>query len=131
MIGNATTWCAASPQPTSTRKGEPRGFGESIGHTRTATRWSSTPSGPTKNSYIDNFRTPSPRSAWVERFTSNRTETFDRDVKVAEPTLQRARGLMQQRWFKELPMLEPSCAENNRDFSNQGLFRCPSAKPDF
>jgi hypothetical protein len=40
---------------------------------------------------------------------------------------------MKQRWFKaEGPMRETICAENNKDYFNQGLFAVPEAeRPDF
>jgi hypothetical protein len=40
---------------------------------------------------------------------------------------------MEQRWFKvTAPMRETVCAENNRDYFNQGLFPVPEAeRPDF
>jgi hypothetical protein len=113
----------------------PSWFGESIGHYEDGTLVVDTVGLSTKNSYIDNFRTPHTEKLHVvERFTiepggKNMTAL----VTVEDPDTFNAPLTMQQRWFKaDGPMKETVCSENNGDYFNQGLFPIPeAAKPDF
>jgi hypothetical protein len=113
----------------------PSWFGESIGHYESGALVVDTIGLSTKNSYIDNFRTPHTEKLHVvERFTvdpdgKNLTAT----VTVEDPDTFNEPLTMQQRWFKvDAPMKETVCAENNLDYFNQGLFALPEAdKPDF
>jgi hypothetical protein len=111
-------------------------FGESIGHYENSnTLVVDTVGLSTKNSYIDNFRTPHTEKLHVvERFT------IDPDGKhltaiatVDDPDTFNAPLAMQQRWTKvNARMTESICAENNGDFYHQNLFPLPEAeKPDF
>jgi hypothetical protein len=115
---------------------KPSWFGESVGHYENGnTLVVDTIGLSTKNSYIDNYRTPhTDKLHVVERFT------IDPDGKgltavatVEDPDTFNAPLAMQQHWFKvEAPMRETVCAENNGDFYNQNLFPLPEAlKPDF
>jgi hypothetical protein len=113
----------------------PSWFGESIGRYENGALVVDTIGLSTKNSYIDNFRTPHTEKLHVvERFTidpdgKNLTAT----VTVDDPDTFNDPLTMQQRWFKvDAPMKETVCAENNLDYFNQGLFALPEAdKPDF
>jgi hypothetical protein len=115
---------------------KPSWFGESIGHYENGdTLVVDTIGLSTKNSYIDNFRTPHTEKLHVvERFTIDPDgQHLTAIVTVNDPDTFNAPLTMQQRWFKMAsPMLETICAENNVDFFNQGLFPLPEAvKPDF
>jgi hypothetical protein len=113
----------------------PSWFGESIGHYENGTLVVDTIGLSTKNSYIDNFRTPHTEKLHVvERFAidpdgKNMTAT----VTVEDPDTFNEPLTMQQRWFKaDGPMKETVCAENNLDYFSQGLFALPEANtPDF
>jgi hypothetical protein len=113
----------------------PSWFGESIGRYEDGALVVDTIGLSTKNSYIDNFRTPHTEKLHVvERFIidpdgKNLTAT----VTVEDPGTFNEPLTMQQRWFKvDAPMKETVCAENNLDYFNQGLFALPEAdKPDF
>jgi hypothetical protein len=113
----------------------PSWFGESIGHYENGTLVVDTVGLSTKNSYIDNFRTPHTEKLHVvERFSiepggKNMTAL----VTVEDPDTFNAPLTMVQRWFKvDSPIKETVCSENNLDYFNQGLFPIPeAAKPDF
>jgi hypothetical protein len=113
----------------------PSWFGESIGHYENGTLVVDTIGLSTKNSYIDNFRTPHTEKLHVvERFTVDPDgKNLTALVTVDDPDTFNAPLTMQQRWFKvNAPMKETVCAENNLDYFNQGLFPLPEAeKPDF
>ena len=103
---------------------------------RTATRSSIDTIGlSTKNSYIDNFRTPHTEKLHVvERFTIEPGgKNLTAIATVEDPDTFNAPLTMKQRWFKvDGSMEETVCAENNGDFFNQNLFPVPEAdKPDF
>ena len=115
---------------------KPSWFGESIGHYENGdTLVVDTIGLSTKNSYIDNFRTPHTEKLHVvERFTiSPDAKNLTAIATVDDPDTFNAPLVMQQRWFKvNNPMEETVCAENNFDFFSQGLFPLPVAdKPDF
>jgi len=115
---------------------KPSWFGESIGHYENGdTLVVDTVGLSTKNSYIDNFRTPHTEKLHVvERFTLEPDGKFlTAIVKVTDPDTFNEPLVMKQRWFKaESQMVETVCAENNLDFFNQNLFPLPEAtKPDF
>jgi hypothetical protein len=113
----------------------PSWFGESIGRYENGALVVDTIGLSTKNSYIDNFRTPHTEKLHVvERFTIDPDgKNLTAIVTVEDPDTFSAPLTMQQRWFKvDAPMRETVCAENNRDYFNQGLFPVPEAgKPDF
>jgi hypothetical protein len=114
----------------------PSWFGESIGHYENGdTLVVDTIGLSTKNSYIDNFRTPHTEKLHVvERFTiSPDAKNLTAIATVDDPDTFNAPLTMQQRWFKvNNPMEETACAENNDDFFHQNLFPLPEAKtPDF
>jgi hypothetical protein len=115
---------------------KPSWFGESIGRYENGdTLVVDTIGLSTKDSYIDNFRTPhSEKLHVVERFTvSPDRKTLTAIVTVNDPDAFNAPITMQQRWTKvDEPMGESICAENNLDFFNQNLFPIPTAdKPNF
>jgi hypothetical protein len=115
---------------------KPSWFGESIGHYENGdTLVVDTIGLSTKNSYIDNFRTPHTESLHVvERFTiAPDGKNLTAVATVEDPGAFNAPLTMQQRWFKVgAPMAETVCAENNDDFFHQNLFPLPEAKtPDF
>jgi hypothetical protein len=114
----------------------PSWFGESIGHYEGGnTLVVDTIGLSTKNSYIDNFRTPHTEKLHVtERFTVNPDgKGLTALATVEDPDTFNAPLTMQQRWFKvNAPMAETVCAENNDDFFHQNLFPLPEATtPDF
>src|SRR5712672_1438496 len=113
----------------------PSWFGESIGHYENGTLVVDTIGLSTKNSYIDNFRTPHTEKLHVvERFTIDPDgKNMTAMVTVEDPDTFNEPLTMQQRWFKvDAPMRETVCAENNLDYFNQGLFPVPEAdKSDF
>jgi|HubBroStandDraft_6_1064221.scaffolds.fasta_scaffold215344_2 hypothetical protein len=114
----------------------PSWFGESIGHYENGdTLVIDTIGLSTKNSYIDNFRTPHTEKLHVvERFTvSPDAKNLTAVATVEDPDTFNGPLTMQQRWFKvNNPMEETACAENNDDFFHQNLFPLPEAKtPDF
>src|SRR5258706_8251099 len=115
---------------------KPDWFGESIGHYENGdTLVVDTIGLSTKNSFIDNFRTPHTEKLHVvERFTiSPDAKNLTAIATVEDPDTFNAPLTMQQRWFKvNDPMEETACAENNDDFFHQNLFPLPEAKtPDF
>jgi len=114
----------------------PSWFGESIGHYENGdTLVIDTVGLSTKNSYIDNFRTPHTEKLHVvERLTIDPDgdhltgiATVDDADTFNEPLT------MQQRWFKANDRIkETVCAEDHEDYFHQGLFPVPQAdKPDF
>jgi hypothetical protein len=114
----------------------PSWFGESIGHYENGdTLVVDTIGLSTKNSYIDNYRTPhTGKLHVVERFTIEPgAKNLTAVATVEDPDTFNAPLAMRQRWFKvNEPMKETVCAENNGDFFNQNLFPLPQAgKPDF
>jgi hypothetical protein len=115
---------------------KPDWFGESIGHYENGdTLVVDTIGLSTKNSYIDNFRTPhTTKEHVVERFTiSPDGKNLTAIATVEDPDTFNGPLTMQQKWFKvDAPMGETVCAENNEDFFHQNLFPMPEAKtPDF
>jgi hypothetical protein len=115
---------------------KPSWFGESIGHYENGdTLVIDTIGLSTKNSYIDNFRTPHTEKLHVvERLKlSADGKALEAFVKVTDPDTFNEPLHMVQRWRKvPNPLLETVCAENNEDHFNQGLFPIPRAdKPDF
>jgi hypothetical protein len=110
----------------------PSWFGESIGHYENGdTLVVDTIGLSTKNSYIDNFRTPHTEKLHVvERFTIEPGGKFMRAlVTVEDPDTFNAPLTMTRRWFKTNgPMVETVCGENNYDFPGQNLFPQPEAK---
>ena len=115
---------------------KPTWFGESIGHYENGdTLVVDTIGLQTKDSYIDNFRTPhSEKLHVVERFTlSPDRKTLTAIVTVTDPEAFTEPLTMMQRWAKvEEPMGESICAENNFDFFSQNLFPVPTDNtPDF
>ena len=115
---------------------KPSWFGESIGHYENGdTLVIDTIGLSTKNSYIDNFRTPHTEKLHVgERIKiAADGKTIDAAVIVEDPDTFNEALHFGQRWRK-VPnrLLETVCAENNNDFFNQNLFPIPQAdKPDF
>src|SRR5215471_13508129 len=115
---------------------KPDWFGESIGHYENGdTLVVDTIGLSTKNSYLDNFRTPhTTKEHVVERFKLSADGKFlEAFVKVEDPDAFNEPLFMVQRWRKVAnPLLETVCAENNGDHFNQNLFPIPEAtKPDF
>jgi hypothetical protein len=75
----------------------------------------------TRNSYIDNFRTPhSEKEHVIERYrVSADGKVLEADVVVEDPDT-------------DNPRVETVCAENNGDHFSKNLFPIPQAdKPDF
>jgi len=115
---------------------KPSWFGDSIGrYENDGTLLIDTIGLQTKNSYIDNFRTPHTEKLHVTESIKlvadgNRIEAF---VKVDDPDTFNEPLYLIQRWRKvPNPLVETVCAENNEDHFNQGLFPIPRAtKPDF
>jgi hypothetical protein len=115
---------------------KPSWFGESIGHYENGdTLVVDTIGLSTKNSFIDNFRTPhTTKEHVVERFKMAADgKTLEAAVTVDDPDTFNEPLHMRQAWRKvNNPMLETACAENNEDFFHQNLFPIPEAdKPDF
>jgi hypothetical protein len=114
----------------------PSWFGESIGHYENGdTLVVDTIGLSTKNSYVDNFRTPhTEKEHVVERFKlSADGKMLEASVVVDDPDTFNAPLHMVQRWRKvKNTLLETVCAENNADFFHQNLFPLPEAeKADF
>jgi hypothetical protein len=115
---------------------KPSWFGESIGHYENGdTLVIDTIGLQTRNSYIDNNRTPHTEKLHVTESIklaadASRIEAF---VKVDDPDTFNEPLYMTQRWRKvPNPLAETVCAENNEDHFNQGLFPIPRAtKTDF
>jgi hypothetical protein len=115
---------------------KPSWFGESIGRYENGdTLIVDTIGLSTKNSYIDNYRTPHTEKLHVvERFKlSGDGRMLEALVTVEDPDTFNEPLHMVQRWRKvDNPLLETVCAENNADYFNRNLFPIPEArKPDF
>jgi len=115
---------------------KPSWFGESIGHYENGdTLVVDTIGLSTKNSYIDNFRTPhTTKEHVVERFKlAADGKALEALVTVDDPDTFNEPLHLRQGWRKvNNPMQETACAENNEDFFHQNLFPIPEAdKPDF
>ncbi len=115
---------------------KPSWFGESIGHYENGdTLVIDTIGLSTKNSYIDNFRTPHTEKLHVvERITIEPGgKSLRATATVEDPDTFNGPLTVSLRWFKvEQPLAELVCAENNGDLFNQNLFPIPEAKmPDF
>jgi hypothetical protein len=114
----------------------PSWFGESIGHYENGdTLVVDTIGLSTKNSYINNFRTPhTEKEHVVERLELSADGKFlEASVVVDDPDALNEPLHLFQRWRKvKNELLETVCAENNEDFFHQNLFPLPVAeKPDF
>jgi hypothetical protein len=115
---------------------KPSWFGESIGHYESGdTLVVDTIGLSTKNSYVDNFRTPhTEKEHVVERYKMSADgKMLEADVTVEDPDTFNAPLHMLKRWRRAgNPMLETVCAENNSDHFSKNLFPIPQAeKPDF
>jgi hypothetical protein len=115
---------------------KPSWFGESIGHYENGdTLVVDTIGLSTRNSYIDNFRTPhTERLHVIERFTLDPDrQHLAAIVKVEDPDTFNEPLWMMQRWSKRPGrMTETVCAEDHDDYFDQGLYPVPQAdKPDF
>ena len=115
---------------------KPSWFGESIGHyVNGDTLVVDTIGLSTKNSFIDNFRTPhSEKLHVVERFTLDPGNRILRALATVEdPDTFNEPLTMAQAWIKVDPPLQESvCAENNHDYLGEHLFPIPTAdQPDF
>jgi hypothetical protein len=115
---------------------KPSWFGESIGRYENGdTLFIDTIGLQTKNSYIDNFRTPHTEKLHVTERIKLAADgrTIEAFVKVDDPDTFNEPLHLIQRWRKvPNPLVETVCAENNEDHFNQGLFPMPRAtKPDF
>jgi hypothetical protein len=114
----------------------PSWFGESIGHYENGdTLVVDTIGLSTKNSYIDNFRTPhTTKLHVVERFTLEPDgEHLTGIATVEDPDTFNEPLTMKQRWFKANGSIQEAvCADNVNDYFSQNLFAVPTAeKPDF
>jgi hypothetical protein len=115
---------------------KPSWFGESIGHYENGdTLVIDTIGLSTKNSYIDNFRTPHTEKLHVvERLKlAPDGKILEALVRVEDPETFNEPLNMTMRWRKVAnPLLETVCAEDNVDYFHQNLFPMPeAAKPDF
>jgi hypothetical protein len=115
---------------------KPSWFGESIGHYEDGdTLVIDTIGLSTRNSYIDNFRTPHTEKLHVvERLTLDPDRMhLTGIVRVEDPDTFNAPLFMLQRWFKQKgPLKETICGEDHEDYFDQGLFPVPRAdRPDF
>jgi hypothetical protein len=115
---------------------KPSWFGESIGYYENGeTLVVDTIGLSTKNSYIDNFRTPhSTKEHVVERFkVAADGKSLEVQVTVEDPDAFNEPLHLRQGWRKvDNLLLETACAENNEDYFHQNLFPIPEAdKPDF
>ena len=115
---------------------KPSWFGESIGHYENGdTLVIDTIGLSSKNSYIDNYRTPhTEKEHVVERYkVSADGKMLEAVVKVEDPDAFNEPLYMLKRWRKvNNQLLETVCAENNGDHFSKNLFPIPQAdKPDF
>jgi len=115
---------------------KPSWFGESIGHYENGdTLVIDTIGLSSKNSYIDNYRTPhTEKEHVVERYkVSADGKMLEAVVKVEDPDAFNEPLYMLKRWRKvNNQLLETVCAENNGDRFSHNLFPIPEAKtPDF
>jgi hypothetical protein len=114
----------------------PSWFGESIGHYENGdTLVVDTIGLSTRNSYIDNFRTPhTEKEHVVERYKMTADgKMLEALVTVEDPDTFNAPLHMLKRWRRaDNPTLETVCAENNGDHFSKNLFPISQAdKPDF
>jgi len=118
---------------------KPSWYGESVGHYENGDTLVVDTIGLNDRTYIDNYRTPHTTQLHVvERFKIVQGgEALEVNVRVEDPgaftvpwnAVQRYR---RDRRAGEVPLHEMVCAENNRDFFNQGLVPIPQADtPDF
>jgi hypothetical protein len=115
---------------------KPSWFGESIGHYENGdTLVVDTIGLSTRNSFIDNFRTPhTTKEHVVERFKlSAEGKQLEAAVMVDDPDTFNEPLHLAQRWRNvKNPLLETACAENNEDYFHQNLVPIPQAdQPDF
>ena len=115
---------------------KPSWFGESVGHYENGDTFVVDTIGlSTKNSYIDNFRTPhTTKEHVVERYKlAGGGRMLEADVTVEDPDTFNEPLHLVQTWRKVKNLFEETvCAENNGDFFNQNLFPIPQAdRPDF
>jgi hypothetical protein len=115
---------------------KPSWFGESIGHYESGdTLVVDTIGLSTRNSFIDNFRTPhTTKEHVVERFKlSADSKQLEAAVVVDDPGTFNEPLHLVQRWRNvKNPLLETACAENNEDYFHQNLVPIPQAdQPDF
>jgi hypothetical protein len=115
---------------------KPSWFGESIGRYENGdTLVVDTIGLSTRNSFIDNFRTPhTTKEHVVERFKlSADSKQLEAAVVVDDPDTFNEPLHLVQRWRNvENPLLETACAENNEDYFHQNLVPIPQAdQPDF
>jgi len=115
---------------------KPSWFGESIGHYENGdTLVMDTVGLSTKNSFIDNYRTPhSEKEHVVERYkVSDDGRMLQATVTVEDPETFNEPLHMIKRWRKvNNQLLETVCAENNGDHFSKNLFPIPQAdQPDF
>jgi hypothetical protein len=110
---------------------KPAWFGESIGHYENGdTLVIDTIGLSTRNSYIDNFRTPHTEHLHVvERMTLDGDRShLTAIVKVEDPGTFNAPLFMSQHWFKQKgPLKETVCGEDHEDYFDQGLFPVPTS----
>jgi hypothetical protein len=114
---------------------KPSWFGESIVRFENGELFVDTIGLQTKNSYIDNYRTPHSEKLHVtERYKIvNNGNTLEAFIKVDDPDAFNEPIYMLKRWRKsDNPLLETVCAENNVDQFYQNLTPIPQAtKADF
>jgi hypothetical protein len=115
---------------------KPSWFGESIGHYENGdTLVIDTVGLSTRNSFVDNYRTPhSEKEHVVERYkVSADGNALEAAVMIEDTDAFNAPLHMLKRWRKAPnPRLETVCSENNGDHFNQNLFPIPEAStPDF
>jgi hypothetical protein len=115
---------------------KPTWFGEAIGHYENGdTLVVDTIGLSTKNSYIDNFRTPhTEKEHVVERYkTTADGKALEAAVTVEDPDTFNAPLHFLKRWRRaENPSIETVCAEYNGDHFSKNLFPIPQAEtPDF
>ena len=115
---------------------KPSWFGESIGHYENGdTLVIDTIGLSTKNSYIDNFRTPHTEKLHVTERLKLLPDgkMLEALVRVEDSDTFNEPLFMTMRWRKvDNPLLETVCAEDNVDYFHQNLFPMPEAeKPDF
>jgi hypothetical protein len=114
---------------------KPSWFGESIGRYENDTLVIDTIGLSTKNSYIDNYRTPhTEKEHVVERYkVSADGKMLEAAIVIEDPDTFNEPLHMLKRWRKtENPLLETVCAENNSDHFGHNLFPIPQAtKFDF
>ena len=114
---------------------KPSWFGESIGRFENGEFVVDTVGLQTKNSYIDNYRTPhSEKLHVVERYkVVANGDRLEAAIKIEDPDAFNEPLYMLKRWRKAgNPFIETVCSENNADFFYQNLVPIPqAATPDF